>query len=489
MTSCIKKQGGGGGGGGGGGIRLPAGPTGIPVLGSALQWKGPETNLEWTKEYGPIYSVRIGPNQLVYLNSIHLVEEYMERKGAALLGRPEGPACIANGLLFGMGEAWRQNRQAFKRALWDVSLHETYEGLILHEVDHVLRLLSPTLGAPLEIDDFLLPALTHRLVTLLLGEGSAPGRESQEMQGLVSAMNDLENVDLTSKSTQMFLKLRLTYFRRPLETVAGRTIPDMFQMSETMQTLIRGWIDRRRAAMKASGGRPDPRAMLDLILTAQEYVDKNDDNGYDLEMIQSIMDLFNGGVTSSLSALEFAVLFFMHHPDVQRKVKDEVDKVTGSGHALSWANRDRFPYTQATLTEVLRLGSVTPSSLPHVTTEAVTIDDEYNIPKDVFVMAGIYSLHRDPEFYSDPEAFRPERHLTPEGKVQRPRSYRPFGVGERMCLGYHQAEIELFLFVTKLVAEYRVRAEDPSNPPPFDTHMRIVRRLKPFNCVLEPWDT
>ena len=76
---------------------LPAGPCGIPVLGAALKWKGPETNLEWTRQFGPIYSVRIGPSQLVYLNTIELVEEYMERQGATCLGRPEGPAAIANG--------------------------------------------------------------------------------------------------------------------------------------------------------------------------------------------------------------------------------------------------------------------------------------------------------------------------------------------------------------------------------------------------------
>ncbi|KAK7486669.1 hypothetical protein BaRGS_00022070 [Batillaria attramentaria] len=76
---------------------LPAGPRGIPVLGAALQWKGPETNLEWTREYGAIYSVRIGPNQLVYLNTIEMVEKYMEKDGHLFLGRPVGPAAIANG--------------------------------------------------------------------------------------------------------------------------------------------------------------------------------------------------------------------------------------------------------------------------------------------------------------------------------------------------------------------------------------------------------
>lgn len=462
---------------------LPAGPTGIPVLGAALKWKGPETNLEWTKEFGPIYSVRIGPNLLVYLNNIRLVEEYMERNGAALLGRPKGPAAIANGLLFGQGEPWQQNRQAFKRALWKASLNETYETIIFQEADCVLHQLSQSLGTPLEIDTYLLPALTRRMVTLLVGE--TLDMEGEEMKTLVSQMNNLEEVDLTSKSTQMFLKLK--QFRRPLQKVSGRTIPDMFKMSETIQTLIRAWIDRRRAALKASGGLPDSQALLDIILTSQEYDEKMED--YDKEMIQSIMDLFNGGVTSSLSALEFITLYLIHNPQVQRKVKDEIDKVTATGKAISWTNREDFPYTQATLIEVLRLASVTPSSLPHVSTEDVIIDEQYEIPRDVFVMAGIYSLHRDPDFYKDPEVFRPERHLNSKGKVVRPRSFRPFGIGERLCLGYNLAEIELFLFLTKLVESYHIRAEDPDSPPPFDALMRIVRRLKPFTCVLEPWDT
>ena len=150
----------------------------------------------------------------------------------------------------------------------------------------------------------------------------------------------------------------------------------------------------------------------------------------DKELLQSVMDLFNGGVTSSLSALEFAVLYLIHNPNVLLKVKAEIDKAAASGHGISWANRDHYPYTRATLVEILRLASVTPSSLPHVTTEDMMIDEQYEIPKDVFVLAGIYSLHRDPRFYKNPEVFDPERHLNAEGKVVTPKSFRPFGIGE-----------------------------------------------------------
>lgn len=142
------------------------------------------------------------------------------------------------------------------------------------------------------------------------------------------------------------------------------------------------------------------------------------------------MDLFFGGVTSSLSAIEFFCLYLIHYPEVQNKVKDELRRARSSNVTISWANQQHFPYTRATLTEVLRLGSVTPSSLPHVATEDAIIEDKYEVPKGAFVLASIFSLHRDPRFYKDPELFDPQRHLDDNGKFVKPKSYRPFGVGE-----------------------------------------------------------
>ena len=57
----------------------------------------------------------------------------------------------------------------------------------------------------------------------------------------------------------------------------------------------------------------------------------------------------------------------------------------------------------------------------------------------------------DPEVWEDPEAFRPERFLTEEGKVHKPKHFMPFGAGQRMCLGDKIAEMELQLFFTSLL--------------------------------------
>ncbi|XP_076471597.1 cytochrome P450 2F5-like [Babylonia areolata] len=462
---------------------LPPGPGGRPLVGALLDWEGPETNLEWTRRYGPLYSVRMGPNQVVYLNTIDLVQQYMERQGDSLLGRPEGPAAIANGLLFGQGERWVENRQAFVRAMWKPSFMQRYEVVILEEVEHIVTQLSGKVGQPVELRQVFLPAVTHRLVTVLLGE--SVDHDGKDMTAMVEQMTTLaDQVDLTSVALTVFLKLKR--FRRLIQWVSGRPVPDMFKISEVEKAVIQGWITRRRTVL-TQAGQADPNALLDLLLTSPEYVSRGQE--FDKELIQSIMDLFNGGVAPTVSVLDFAVLYLLHHPHVQDKVRAEVVQAKAKGHAISWTNLSHFPYTHAFLIETLRLASVTPSSLPHVATEDVVVED-YVIPKGVIVAASIYSLHRDPCFYGDDaEAFRPERHLGEDGRVVEPKSFRPFGVGGRLCLGHHMVLMELFLLLASLLSSFRLRAEDPSHPPAFRTMMRVVRRLEPFACVLERVDT
>uniref|UniRef100_A0A2C9KL01 Cytochrome P450 n=1 Tax=Biomphalaria glabrata TaxID=6526 RepID=A0A2C9KL01_BIOGL len=121
-------------------------------------------------------------------------------------------------------------------------------------------------------------------------------------------------------------------------------------------------------------------------------------------------------------------MYLSKNPDARRTAQKEIDAVAGN-EDIRWSMKDQMPFLQACIAEALRLGCVTPSSLPHVALKETQIEG-YIIPKGTTVMASIYSLHRDPEIFAEPEEFRPDRHLDSEGRFKQPHSYRPFGIGK-----------------------------------------------------------
>lgn len=65
-------------------------------------------------------------------------------------------------------------------------------------------------------------------------------------------------------------------------------------------------------------------------------------------------------------------------------------------------------------------------------------DKRLDIEKGVITMIPLWSLHRDPEYFPDPEHFRPERFAEENGGVKKYKDmcvFMPFGEGPRQCLG------------------------------------------------------
>jgi cytochrome P450 len=151
----------------------------------------------------------------------------------------------------------------------------------------------------------------------------------------------------------------------------------------------------------------------------------------------------------------------LYFPDVQAKAQAEIDRVVGTERLPSFDDRAELPYIQAIVLEVLRWRLITPLALPHVPV-ADEVFNGYWIPSGTIVMAnawyaswhispgsGSCSMSRnramlhDPEVYSDPDEFKPERFLKTNADgayeldptVLDPRTIA-FGFGRR-CLSFH----------------------------------------------------
>lgn len=100
--------------------------------------------------------------------------------------------------------------------------------------------------------------------------------------------------------------------------------------------------------------------------------------------------------------------------------------------SLSYISRnspDLIEYLQAILMEIQRLCPVVPLGVPHGTTEDVSLNEKWLIPKGTMLMVSHWDLNHDPEKFDSPQKFKPYRFLDEEtGRVKKSDNLMPFQV-------------------------------------------------------------
>ena len=141
------------------------------------------------------------------------------------------------------------------------------------------------------------------------------------------------------------------------------------------------------------------------------------------------MELFLAGTETTSTTIGWALLYFLHHPEVQDKCYKEICDVIGTGRLPAFGDKADMTYLEATIMEVLRSADIAPFAVQHATLHGVTFQGHF-IPKDAVILPNLDSVLQDPEVWGDPESFRPERFIGPDGKLTRPEEFIPFGLGK-----------------------------------------------------------
>lgn len=181
------------------------------------------------------------------------------------------------------------------------------------------------------------------------------------------------------------------------------------------------------------------------------------------------------------------VLAMVQYPNVQRKAREELDRVIGKDNLPTIENREHLPYINAICNESLRLELVTPMLLPHCTT-AADIYNGYYIPANATVYANAWAMVRDPKEFPDAEVFRPERWLVEKPPVHSNKI--AFGFGRRICPGRFLAENSIFLAVASILAAFEIGQPIGKDGKPYAPSgsycAGFVRQPDPFECTFTP---
>lgn len=415
--------------------KLPPGPKGLPLVGITTEiLKDPlGFFMKVFQEYGDIAYFHVGSRQFYMFSHpdhIQYVLQANHRNYRKATTYDKLRPLLGNGLVTSEGSYWLRQRRliqpAFhrKRIAVFASVMTAAAGEMLDRWQ--VRAVS---GQPFDVaNEFMrvtLEIISRSMFSTDAAEFSVEIGENLPV--VLERTNDRfwELIDLSSLPTPRN--------RRYWKALAA------------LDKIVYHVIDGRRR----SGQTPD-----DLLAMLLEAVDEETgERMTDQQLRDEVITIYLAGHETTANALSWAHTLIPQHPEVERKLRSEVDAVL-QGRTPTVDDVPNLTYTRMVIDETLRL-------YPSVWTIARTPlgPDEiggYQLEPGVNVALTQYITHRHPAFWDRPEVFEPERFSPEQSDGRHPYAYFPFGGGPRLCIGSSFALMEATLILAMIVQRYKV---------------------------------
>nr|XP_034966282.1 cytochrome P450 2K6-like isoform X2 [Zootoca vivipara] len=435
---------------------LPPGPRPLPLIGNLhiMDLKRPyRTMLKLSKQYGPVFSIQMGPRKTVVLAGYETVKEALVNQADAFADRPIVPMfqelSQGFGVVFSNGENWKVMRRFALSTLRDYGMGKrTIQDRIVEECSVLIKKFESYKGNSFETTTIMNAAVANIIVAILLDKRF--DYEDPTYIRLMKLVN--ENSQLIGSSSVMLYNMfpALGFLLGAYKTV--------LQNRDELFAFINATFIKHLRDLDEN----DQRSFIDsfLIRQQEEEEKKKKTNAYfhNENLTRVVTDLFGAGMETTSTTLRWGLLLMMKYPEIQIKVQEEIAKVVGSSQPRI-EHRTKMPYTDAVVHEIQRFANIVPTNLPHATATDVTLTG-YFIPKGTYIIPLLSSVLHDESQWEKPHKFYPEHFLNSEGKFLKRDAFMPFSAGRRACVGETLAKMELFLFFTSLLQRFTFQ------PPP-----------------------
>ncbi|TFY60735.1 hypothetical protein EVG20_g7315 [Dentipellis fragilis] len=466
----------------------PPGLPTLPLVGNqfSLPTRKPwETYFNWSKQlHGDVISVWALGQLTVVINSKKAAKELLERRSAIYSDRPTPTMIKLLGWDFNLAwipysEKWRVRRRI---------LHENFhaQAVLAYrplQKTKIRGFLKGVWGDPGEFGRYIRITAGAIAMSIAYGQGGGDPEDDKFVRAAEDALSMLSySVFPGATAVNVFPFLRHLPGWLPglgFKPFAARCTELTTNMKNAPWEFVKqGMAD----------GTAGPSMASTLINRMREGPVGEDDE-------QAAKDAcaitYVAGADTTVSAVSTAVLALLLNPEVQRRAQSEIDKVVGRDRLPEFEDRPATPYSEAVYREVLRWILVAPLSVPR----AAFDDDVYEgyfIPKGTQIIANTWSMLHNPEEYPDPEAFKPERYLTPDGQLTDDDMKYAFGFGRRVCSGLHLADSTVWMIIVSFLSIFDiVPAKDKDGndiPAEVDCSDGVVSHPFPFQCVFKPRD-
>uniref|UniRef100_A0A8C6XFY1 unspecific monooxygenase n=1 Tax=Naja naja TaxID=35670 RepID=A0A8C6XFY1_NAJNA len=200
-------------------------------------------------------------------------------------------------------------------------------------------------------------------------------------------------------------------------------------------------------------------------------------------LAQAFIFVFAGYEPTS-NTLGYMAYSLATHPDVQQKLQEEIDAILPNKAPLTYDAIMQLEYLDMVLNESQRL-----YPLGGRIERVCKMDVEINgmtIPKGTVVMIPPLALHQVPEYWPEPEEFRPERFSKENKENIDPYTYLPFGAGPRNCIGMRFALVTIKVAIAVIMQRFSFRVCKETPIPLVMSNQAFLVPEKPIILKLVP---
>ncbi|XP_053128669.1 cytochrome P450 1A5-like [Hemicordylus capensis] len=437
--------------------RLP-GPWGYPLLGNILHLgKNPHLALtRMSQKYGDVMQIRLGTRPVLVLSGLETIKQALTKQGEDFLGRPDlySFQFIGDGqsLTFGRdsGEVWRAHRKLAQNALKTFSSSASLtsstcllEEHVSKEADYLVVKFQELMEEEKGFDPYCFLVISVANVICAMCFGKHYSHDDQELLSMVNLNNEFGEAAASGNPAD---------FIPVLQYLPSRTMKAFKDLNQRFNAFVQKIVKDHHASFDKDNIRDITDSLIDHCQD-----EKGDENAnvqsLDQKIINIVSDLFGAGFDTVTTALSWSLIYLVTYPETQKKIQEEIDQTIGRERKPLLSDRTILPYTEAFILEMFRHSSFLPFTIPHCTKRETVLNGFY-IPKDLCVFVNQWQVNHDAKLWRDPDAFNPERFLTPGGTgINRAESEKvlTFGLGKRRCIGESIGKGEVFLFLTNLV--------------------------------------
>ncbi|CAL8118535.1 unnamed protein product [Orchesella dallaii] len=198
----------------------------------------------------------------------------------------------------------------------------------------------------------------------------------------------------------------------------------------------------------------------------------------DDEIVANAWVFILGGFETTSASLSFTCYLLSIHQDIQERLFTELKASFAADESPSYDQISELAFLDQVVCESLRL-------YPPVVSFVVRGMDKdcqigpYHVPKNVGIQIPIWQVHHDPEIWSEPYRFDPDRFEDNAKKSYgNNMQWIPFGTGPRNCIGARFALLNLKFTLCSVLRKFKV--------VPASNHHSFKLKLKVPSVTIVP---